>query len=352
MSTPPEHHRSHVDARALAKTFAVVVGVGAVGSQVAEVLIQNGVRRMRLIDHDTLQPNNLIRHTLTSHYLGQNKATALKLYLEHEHQALDLHDVPRKVDDSVSDLQLDGLLGDADLIVAATDVRETQRRIGRRALALDIPAIFPGLYLDRGGEVFIQRSSRRPCFLCWDGHRPADQQLREVTASNADLLAVIQLASQISLAILDRNSRYVRELLIPAQGEGQPPQLFVQNGLTLARRSVPWRPGCPSCAVGPASHTAASEAAAVARPVRGDNDLVELRTNVWRNLTWTLVTLAVLTIICFVIINAHVREATALGLVLTLAILAGLWILYVNAAELVGAWTTYRQARRLQQRRR
>ncbi len=171
-------------------------------------------------------------------------------YLSTEVRGLALEAVSRKVDKSMSDDELDRWLADADLIVAATDEREAQRRIGRRALALDIPAIFPGLYEGHGGEVLVQRSPRHPCFFCWDGQRPADQTVRGAAAGNADILDVISLTTKLSLGILDRTADYFDRFLAPEPGE-LPPQLFVTNDQTLARTAVPRRPGCSSCAVGP-----------------------------------------------------------------------------------------------------
>jgi molybdopterin/thiamine biosynthesis adenylyltransferase len=252
MSFPPERFaraEGRVNLKLLATRRVVAAGVGSVGSQVAKELANVNVGKMTLIDGKPLKSHHLGRHTLTTEYVGSNKALGMALYFSKEIPALEVHSVPREIDKSMTDDELDALLKDADLIVAATDNRGVQRRIGRRALSLDIPAIFPGLYESNGGEVFVQPGPELPCFLCRDGFRPANETLRGVAATNPDILAIIQLASQLGLAILDRSTDY-RRMLRPERGEI--PQLFVQNGLTLARRPVPWRPNCPSCGVGPA----------------------------------------------------------------------------------------------------
>jgi molybdopterin/thiamine biosynthesis adenylyltransferase len=236
----------------------VIVGVGSVGSQVAKELANVNVGHITLIDGKPLRAHHLGRHALTTEYVDFNKALGMERYFAKEVPTLRVNAVPRDIDQSITDDELDALLKDADLIVAATDGRGVQRRIGRRALSLDIPALFPGLYERNGGEVFVQPGPALPCFLCRDGFRPANEALRGVAATNPDILAIIQLTSQLSLAILDRSTDY-RRLLRPERGEV--PQLFVQNGLTLARLPVPWRRNCPSCAVGPApSQSVANEA--------------------------------------------------------------------------------------------
>lgn len=159
--------------------------------------------------------------------------------------------LPRKIDNSLSDTELDRLLNDADLIVAATDDRNAQRRIARRSLALDIPVVLPALYGDNGGEVFIQRSSRYPCFFCWDGWRQVDERLRGVSALNNDTLGVLQLAVDLSLGVLDPRSERARLMAAPPN-DPRPRQLFIQRrfaALEMAPQAR--RKDCPSCAVGP-----------------------------------------------------------------------------------------------------
>jgi molybdopterin/thiamine biosynthesis adenylyltransferase len=264
MALPPDQFAriaGRVNLELLATKLVVVVGVGTVGSQVAKELANCGVGRLLFIDDDRLDEHNLVRHALPRDYLGDNKAEALAVYLGIAVPTLRPTALARKVDEALSDEQVDELLAEADLIVVATDDRESQRRIARRAFALDIPAVLPALYGDNGGEVFVQRSPRNPCFFCWDGFRDRDERVRGVRALNADTLGVIQLAVHLCLGILDRHSEFHR-LLATQPGRAGPPQLFIQRrfaalGITDIRR----RPNCPSCAVGPA-HGVAVEAPA------------------------------------------------------------------------------------------
>lgn len=255
MSVPPEQFarlQGRVNTAELAHRLVVVIGVGAVGSQIARELANHALGRLRLIDDDTFSITNRPRHALPVEYVNWNKAEAMTVYLAAQVEGLRPQAVPRKVDDSVTDDQLDAWLQDADLIVAATDDRNAQRRIARRALALDIPVLLPGLYEGAGGEIFLQRSPRRPCFLCWDAFRPADQAVHGAAGGNADVLEIVVLTTQLSLGLLDRSSPYRRQLLVPERSTEPPPQLFVWIEHVLGRRSVTRRPNCPSCAVGPA----------------------------------------------------------------------------------------------------
>jgi molybdopterin/thiamine biosynthesis adenylyltransferase len=254
MSTPEYFARiaGRVNLPLLHGKLVVVVGVGTVGSQITMELARCGVGRFRLVDGDHLEEANRIRHILPQRYVGMNKAAAMTLYLDDEVPGSRPEAELRYVNTAMPDNQLDKLLRDADLIVAATDDREAQRRIGRRALALSVPAIFPALYGDDGGEVIVQLDSRFPCFFCWDGFRTNEERVRGVTALNATTLPVIYTAIRLSLGILDPHSEHQRMMV---KGPNQPPnQIFQQSDLAaLAMLPLPWRPNCPSCAVGPAS---------------------------------------------------------------------------------------------------
>jgi hypothetical protein len=230
--------------------LVVVAGVGTVGSQITMELARCGVGRFRLIDGDHLEEANRVRHVLPQDYVGRNKAAAMTLHLDDEVPGVRPEAELRYVNNVMSDSQLDRLLRDADLIVAATDDREAQRRIGRRALALSVPAIFPALYADGGGEVVVQLDPRLPCFFCWDGFRDNAEQLRGVTALNTDAQPIIHLAIQLSLGILDPHSEH-SQLIVGEPNQSQN-QIFQQGDFgALHMAPLTRRPNCPSCAGGP-----------------------------------------------------------------------------------------------------
>ncbi|MGQ7244864.1 ThiF family adenylyltransferase [Salinicola sp. V024] len=66
--------RLHAEIR---KRSVALIGAGALGSAVAELLVRGGVAEIIIIDHDALEAGNLVRHTLTGEALGHNKAKAL-----------------------------------------------------------------------------------------------------------------------------------------------------------------------------------------------------------------------------------------------------------------------------------
>ena len=58
------------------KTIAVI-GAGAIGSAISELLVRAGTYNLVILDDETLEAGNLVRHTLTIKSLGKNKAKEL-----------------------------------------------------------------------------------------------------------------------------------------------------------------------------------------------------------------------------------------------------------------------------------
>lgn len=61
----------------IASRQVLLIGVGAIGSVVAELLIRGNVRRLVLVDSDKLEIGNLSRHTLTRDSLKESKAACV-----------------------------------------------------------------------------------------------------------------------------------------------------------------------------------------------------------------------------------------------------------------------------------
>ncbi len=60
----------------------VQIGVGALGSQIANNCIRSGYGKWTYIDPDIILPHNLSRHCLEKRHIGTNKATSLKAFAD------------------------------------------------------------------------------------------------------------------------------------------------------------------------------------------------------------------------------------------------------------------------------
>jgi hypothetical protein len=288
-----------------------------------------------------------------------NKAEALADHLNEQIPSLQAGALPWMIDDHLQDSSLDVLISWADLVVAATDDRAIQRRLGRRALSLDIPAIFPSLYRNGGGEVFVQYNSESPCFLCWDAFRPADESPRGVIASSVDTLSVIGLAAELVFGVLDGDSTYAR-LLAEEPGTNGLPQLYILNRHEMAARPGPRRSNCQSCAVGPPPSRPQQTAPAQGGPAPQPNpppspwvsrqapsrpSVEELQQRVRSTAYSALGTAAGIVIITTILLLLAGAGYQFVGLGLAPTWIIGLWILYVETTNCFEAWEAFRRAR-------
>ena len=64
--------------KALGNPHMLIVGCGALGSKLVMHMARAGLTNMTLVDHDSLWPHNLVRHSLLANSLAKNKADALR----------------------------------------------------------------------------------------------------------------------------------------------------------------------------------------------------------------------------------------------------------------------------------
>lgn len=93
----------------------LLVGAGAVGSAVAELLVRGGVKKLLVIDGDLLKIGNLVRHNLGLDDLHENKARALarRLNLASPYadvEAIDVHFPPPEEEDRLKVRRCDTLV--------------------------------------------------------------------------------------------------------------------------------------------------------------------------------------------------------------------------------------------------
>lgn len=70
--------RAHPERRLLEQARVAVVGVGAIGSVLADLLHRSGVGHLHLIDGDRLLPGNLVRHLCGADQVGRPKVDAVR----------------------------------------------------------------------------------------------------------------------------------------------------------------------------------------------------------------------------------------------------------------------------------
>ena len=148
-----------------------IVGVGALGSTIAERLVRAGVGFVRLIDRDWVEWDNLPRQALFTEEDARQrapKAIAARHHLHRIHSGIVLEAV-------VEDLTFRNAmqwLGDVDVICDGTDNFETRFLINDMALEKQIPWVHGGC-VGASGQVMVIVPGSTACFRCLVPEVPA-----------------------------------------------------------------------------------------------------------------------------------------------------------------------------------
>lgn len=162
--------RSGVETQAaLAQKKIAILGCGAIGSQIAEILVRAGVLNFILVDYKNIAENHFARHLFTrKNDVGKSKVSVLKRYLKNINSAVNIQifqeqllphtDLNRWIDN------------DTDLIINTCDepyIGHTSLKVGRFAHSKNIPIYVGGgfdAHLMSSGELINPPST--PCIDC------------------------------------------------------------------------------------------------------------------------------------------------------------------------------------------
>lgn len=148
----------------LLEATVLIVGCGALGSIQGELLTRAGVGRIRIADRDLLELNNLQRQFLfdeedVAARLPKAEAAARKLRKINSSVMLE----PLVVD--VTPQNVESLIGDAALVLDATDNFETRYLVNDACVKLGKPWIYGGVIGTTGMTMAVNLGSG-PCFRC------------------------------------------------------------------------------------------------------------------------------------------------------------------------------------------
>lgn len=222
----------------LAAAAVLVVGVGALGTVLADALVRAGVGRVTLADRDLVELTNLQRQTLfVESDVGQPKAVAAAARLRATNGGVD---VRAEVVDVAAD-NIDRLIdrSGATLLLDGTDNAATRYLLNDVAVKRGLPWVYGGC-VGVEGRVMAVVPGRTPCLRCVFPEPPTAGEVATCDTSGvlgpaAGVVANLQAAAAIRLLV------------------GGPPEpklltidawawRFREIDLTDARR-----PACPAC---------------------------------------------------------------------------------------------------------
>lgn len=95
-----------------------IIGLGAIGSEVAKSLAKNGVGHFNLFDHDTFEIGNSIRHAADLFYIGEYKVDVVKQLILRSNPNISVN--PYRVDILNDSGLLENSLRESDLCIILT----------------------------------------------------------------------------------------------------------------------------------------------------------------------------------------------------------------------------------------
>ena len=227
--------------RRFTESRAVVVGLGAIGSSVANFLVRAGVGEVVLIDRDLLELHNLQRQILyTEDDVNRPKAVATA-------------EILRKINSSVTieahtkDLNVtnaEALITGADIVLDGTDNLQTRFLINDVCVKHRIPWIYAGA-VGTGGMVMPVLPGSSPCLRCLIPSLPPPGLLQ-----TCDIAGVL---NTIPALIASFECTLAYEILTGQYKVTEGTSYLVHVDIwrqTFDRMEVRVRTGCPCCEEG------------------------------------------------------------------------------------------------------
>lgn len=152
------------------KSHVVIIGLGAVGTWVSALLVQNGVGKLTLIDNDVVEITNLHRQFgFSENDIGLLKIDAMEKRLKEFNENIEVNKINKFLNKTLLD---DEINYDVDLIINCADkpnVDTTSLWVGEYCMKNNIPHIIGGgynLHLSLIGQTIIPYKSA--CVKCFE----------------------------------------------------------------------------------------------------------------------------------------------------------------------------------------
>ncbi|MDO5375361.1 MAG: ThiF family adenylyltransferase [Staphylococcus rostri] len=150
---------------------ALIIGMGALGTHLAEGLVRAGIGKLYIVDRDYIEYSNLQRQTLFTEADARQqmpKVIAAQQALQAIREDIEIVPFIENVDGAF----LNRVVPEVDLVLDATDNFETRMMINDVAYALEKPWIYGGVVRSTYVEAaFIP--GQTPCFQCLIPQIPA-----------------------------------------------------------------------------------------------------------------------------------------------------------------------------------
>jgi molybdopterin/thiamine biosynthesis adenylyltransferase len=148
----------------LSQGSAVIIGCGALGTNIASLLVRAGVGKVRIVDRDFIEPHNLQRQVLFDEEdikAGLPKAIAAERHLRTINSSVEVEGIVADANYT----NIEGFCSGADVILDGLDNFETRLLINDVALKHKIPWVYGGVIASQGMTMTIV-PDQPPCLRC------------------------------------------------------------------------------------------------------------------------------------------------------------------------------------------
>lgn len=188
----------------LAGASVLIVGCGALGSVQSQLLVRAGIGRVRIVDRDVPEEDNLHRQILFDEEdvkAGTPKAAVAEKKLSRVNSDTD---IDARVMEVTAD-NIDDLVADVDLVLDATDNFATRYFINDACIRRNKPWIYGGVIATSGMSLTII-PGRGPCLRCIFPEPPVDgtvpsMETEGVLATAPVTVAAVEVTEAIKLLV-------------------------------------------------------------------------------------------------------------------------------------------------------
>lgn len=183
----------------LLESSAVMVGCGALGTALANLLVRAGVGRLRIVDRDFVEPSNLQRQTL---FEESDAAESLpKAVVAERHlRAINSGVAVEGIVADVSSRNAEELLSGFPLILDGTDNFETRFLLNDVAIHLNVPWIYAAVVASYGVTLTV-RPGETACLACALESESANGSQAAGSEDTCDTVGVLGAAAGVIASI-------------------------------------------------------------------------------------------------------------------------------------------------------
>lgn len=261
LSAESFHQRNgkRAEYQALKDAFVNIMGVGAIGSEIADSINKAGIGNVVLFDDQTIKVHNAVRHLAGIEYLGIPKVTAVHNILYNHNPFAKIYPIPL----NLYTLDVPINLQDGSLSVCSVADDNVEGFINQQLVINGKPAFYARAL--RGGKtarIFRVIPGQDACFHCLSLYREDKKDFIEIPedpdfpvlmnecnnpirpASAADLKLIAAIASRIVIDHLQNGPSSTNHWIWSNDAIELTP---ITAANQLHEQNLPPHPGCPYC---------------------------------------------------------------------------------------------------------